>query len=145
MNKFYRQLQLGVLCSVVGIIPAWAECTLPKKPADPPDGALLAQRDVDAVKTKPTDQKIDKPGLTEMAAALRSYNKYHNEVLAFRDCLNVETESLLDALGDDATVDEIKRVKEKQDARLNTVLEEETRIGAAYKTQREAYLAAAPK
>ncbi len=136
-----KQLCTAAVFSLLSAAPTLAECTYPKKPADPPSGAKLAKRDVEAAKQGSTE----KTGLKEMKAALDTFKQYDADVKAYSDCLNVETEAMLNALGDKATASDIKRVKDKQDLKFQVALDEELKVSAAYTAERQAYLAGAPK
>lgn len=139
--KIAKQLCMAAVLSILSTAPTLAECVYPKKPADPPNGAQLAKRDVEIAQQGSTER----PGLKEMAAALKVFKEYDTAVKAYSDCLNVETEAMLNALGDKATADDIKRIKDKQDLKFQVALEEEVKLSQAYTAQRQAYLAGAPK
>jgi hypothetical protein len=131
----------GALVSVLSAAPTLAECTYPKKPADPPNGAQLAKRDVEAAQ----QGSADRPGRAEMAAALKLFKQYDAEVKTYADCMNSETETMLNALGDKATTADIKRVKDKQDLKTQAAFDEEIKVADAFAEQRKAYLENAPK
>jgi len=139
--KIAPRFCLAAAISVLSVAPTLAECTYPKKPADPPNGAQLAKRDAEAA----AQGSSDRPGRNEMAAALKLFKQYDAEVKAYADCMNVETEAMLNALGDKATTADIKRVKDKQDMKTQAAFDEEIKIADAYAAQRQAYLAEAPK
>lgn len=139
--KIAKQLCTAAALSVLAITPTLAECTYPKKPADPPNGAQLAKRDVEAAK----QGSPDRPGRTEIAAALKLFKQYDAEVKAYADCMNVETEAMLNALGDKATTADIKRIKDKQDLKTQAAFDEEIKIADAFAAERQAYLDNAPK
>jgi hypothetical protein len=139
--KIAKQLSMAAVMSVLSAAPTLAECVYPKKPADPPNGAQLAKRDVEAAQQGSTER----PGRNEMAAALKLFKQYDAEVKAYSDCMNVEIETMLNALGSKATTDDIKRIKDKQDLKIQAALDEEIKIADAYAEQRKTYLANAPK
>jgi hypothetical protein len=139
--KIAKQLCVAAAISVLAIAPTMAECTYPKKPADPPNGAQLAKRDVAEAKQGSTER----PGYIEIAAALKLFKQYDAEVKAYADCMNVETEAMLNALGDKATTADIKRVKDKQNVKTQAAFDEEIKIADAYAAERQAYIENAPK
>jgi hypothetical protein len=139
--KIAKQLCMAAAMGILSVAPVLAECSYPKKPADPPNGAQLAKRDVEAAQQGSTER----PGRTEMAAALKLFKQYDAEVKAYADCMNVETEAMLNALGDKATTAEIKRIKDKQDLKTQAAFDEEIKVADAFAAQRQAYLTDAPK
>jgi hypothetical protein len=139
--KIAKQLCMAAVMSVLSAAPTLAECVYPKKPADPPNGAQLAKRDVEAAQ----QGSAERPGRNEMAAALKLFKQYDAEVKAYSECMNVEIEAMLNALGNKATTDDIKRVKDKQDLKIQAAFDEEIKIADAYAEQRKTYLTNAPK
>ena len=74
--KIAKQLCVAAVMSVASIAPTLAECTYPKKPADPPNGAQLAKRDAEEAQKG----SAERPGRNEMAAALKLFKQYDAEV-----------------------------------------------------------------
>lgn len=119
--KFANQLCATAVLSLLCAVPAMADCTYPKKPSDPPNGAKATQ--------------------DEMVAAMKATRQFDADVKTYQACLDAETEAMLNALGDQAKAEDIKRVKDKQTLKANTAYEDAAKIAAAFNEQLRAFKA----
>ncbi len=117
--KSAKKLCMVAALSVLGAAPALANCAYPKKPSDPPNGAKATQE--------------------EMVAAMKATRQFDADAKAYQACLDSETETMLNALGDKATPEDIKRVKDKQALKANTAYEEAAKIAEAFNVQLRAF------
>lgn len=117
-----KKLCVGAVVSLLGAASALAaECAYPKKPVDPPNGAKATQ--------------------DEMVAAMKATRQFDADVKAYQACLDSETETMLNALGSQATAADIKRVKDKQTLKANTAYEEAAKVAEAFNVQLRAFKA----
>jgi hypothetical protein len=119
--KIAKQLCMAGLFSLLSAAPVLADCAYPKKPADPPNGAKATQE--------------------EMIAAMKATRQFDADVKTYQACLDSDTETMLNALGDDATAEEINRVKNKQSLKANTAYEDAAKVADAFNVQLRAYKA----
>jgi hypothetical protein len=119
--KFAKKLCTITVLSLICAAATAADCALPKKPSDPPNGAKATQE--------------------EMVAAMKATRQFDADVKAYQTCLDAETENLLNALGDKATAEDIKRVKDKQALKANAAYEDAAKVAAAFNEQLRAYKA----
>ncbi|MGC3982035.1 MAG: hypothetical protein QM808_12300 [Steroidobacteraceae bacterium] len=125
--KVANKLCMIAAFSLIAAAPAMAECTYPKKPSDPPKGAEAAKRGDE--------------GLKEMIAAQKATKQFDADVKTYQSCLSTETESMISALGDKASAEDIKRVKDKQDLKFNSAYEDAQKYAEAFNVQLRAYKA----
>lgn len=116
-----KKLSMAAVFTVLGAAPglAAAECAYPKKPVDPPNGAKASQE--------------------EMVAAMKATRQFDADVKAYQACLDSETETMLNDLGNKATADDIKRIKDKQSLKANTAYEEAAKVAEAFNVQLRAF------
>ncbi|MGE3531907.1 MAG: hypothetical protein AB7I12_08955 [Steroidobacteraceae bacterium] len=110
---------MAALLSLMTIAPALAECIYPKKPDDPPNGAKATKE--------------------EMITAMKATRQFDADVKAYQACLDMETETILNSLGDKATPEEIKRVKDKQSLKATAAYEDAARVAEAFNAQLRAF------
>jgi hypothetical protein len=117
-----KKLCMAAVCSLIGAAPAFAaECAYPKKPVDPPNGTKATQ--------------------DEMVAAMKATRQFDADVKDYQACLDTETEGMLNELGNQATAEDIKRVKDKQSLKANAAYEEAAKVAEAFNVQLRAYKA----
>lgn len=121
MMKFANKLCMAAVFSLICAAPVLAECTYPKKPSDPPSGTKASQE--------------------EMVAAMKATKQFDADVKAYQACLDTETDAMIAALGDKATAEDIKRVKDKQTLKANTAYEDATKVAEAFNVQLRAFKA----
>jgi hypothetical protein len=119
--KFANTLCTTVVLSLLCATSALAECAFPKKPSDPPDGAKATQ--------------------DEMIAAMKATKQFDADVKNYQACVDAETEAMLNALGDQAKPEDIKRIKSKQALKSNTAYDEAAKVAAAFNEQLHAFKA----
>ena len=119
--KFVKTFCLAAALSLSCAIPAMADCTYPKKPSDPPNGAKATQE--------------------EMVAAMKATKQYDADVKAYLACLDTETDSLISALGSDAKPEQIQQVKSKQNLKHNAAIDDLQKYADGFNTQLRAYKA----
>lgn len=117
--NFTNKRYLAMVLSLMGAMPAWADCVYPKRPDDPPSGAKATQQ--------------------EMIAAMKATRQFDADVKEYQACLDTETETILNALGDRATSEEIKRVKDKQTLKAVAAYEDAAKVAEAFNQQLRLY------
>lgn len=116
-----KQLCVAAVVSLMCAAPALAECTYPKKPSDPPNGTKASQE--------------------EMVAAMKATRQFDADVKAYQACLDSETEAMLNQLGDKASAEDIKRVKDRQTQKANLAYEDAAKFADAFNVQLRAFKA----
>ncbi len=119
--KVTRALCLMVL-TLSFAIPVLADCTYPKKPADPPVGAT-ATRD-------------------QMIAAKQVTTQYSDDVKSYLNCLDAEAASQITALGADAKPEQIEPIKNKRDLKYSAAEETMQKYVDSFNAELRAYKAA---
>lgn len=104
---------LAVLAAALPLT-AWADCTPPKKPANPPSGAKATR--------------------AEMIAAKKVNDQYQADINAFLQCLKAEHQ---DALGKTAnwTEDEKKKLVDRWQRRNDSAVDEAQEVADRFNAQ----------
>jgi len=94
---------------------AMADCTYPKKPASAPDGSKASKE--------------------EMIAAAQGVRQFDTEVKAYQACLDGEKDSMIKALGEQATPESIKRINNIQNQKSNTAVNDAVEMADSFNAQ----------
>src|SRR6267154_1596120 len=119
--KFVKTFCLAALLSLSCAVPVLADCTYPKKPSDPPNGAKTTQE--------------------EMVAAMKITKQYDVDVKSYLNCLDTETDSLVNALGADAKPEAVQQVKNKQNLKHNAAIDDLQKYADTFNLQLRAFKA----
>ncbi len=117
--KLAKNFCLAVVLSLGCAAAMAADCVAPKKPANPPDGKKATQE--------------------EMVVAMRESKQFDADVKAYQACLNTETEEMIVALGVDAKLEAIERVKSRQNKKADDAFEDATKVADAFNVQLRAF------
>lgn len=121
ISKIVCAVAVSLLCAA----SAFADCTYPKKPSDPPDGAKATK--------------------DQMIAAQQATKQFNVDVENYLACLDKETDSMIAGLGQDAKPEQIQQIKNKQAQKHNAAVDELQQHADAFNKQLRAYKAQTSK
>jgi hypothetical protein len=98
---------------------AHGECVYPKAPTSMPDGMTATQE--------------------EMVAGMQTIKEYNDQVTAYLECLDKETQARIEAAGPDAPADKIAQIKAIHSKRHNAAVEELEANAARFNEQVKAF------
>jgi hypothetical protein len=116
INSIGALLVAGILCTT-----ASAECVYPKAPSTTPDGMTATKE--------------------EMVAGMQTIKEYNEQVTAYLDCLEKETNARIEAAGPDAPADKIAQIKAIHSKRHNAAVEALEANAARFNEQVKAFKA----
>lgn len=115
ISRTFCAAVLSTLCATA----AFADCSYPKKPKDPPNGMKATQED--------------------MIAAQKVTKQFNADVEAYLTCLESETEGLISALPPDTKPEKIQQIKGKQAKKHNAAIEDMQKYADAFNKQLRAF------
>lgn len=115
ISKTLTAVAVSLLCAA----SAFADCTYPKKPSDPPDGSKATKE--------------------QMIAAQQATKQFNLDVETYLACLDKETDAMVTALGQDAKPEQIQQVKSKQAMKHNAAVDDLQQHADAFNKQLRAY------
>ena len=116
-------LSLATVSAMTLSMAAGAECIYPRIVTQIPDGSTATQE--------------------EIVTAMNAVKKYNQEINAYLNCLEMESETQIAALGE-ATPEQIKQIKGIQMAKHNAAVDELEAYANRFNTQLKAFKAKNP-
>lgn len=114
---------LAVLAALACSATAGAECIYPRTTADVPDGKTATQE--------------------QIVAAMNAVKRYNEEINAYLNCLQTESDAQIAALPD-PTPEQIRQIKGIQTAKHNAAVDELEAYATRFNEQLRAYKARNP-